>query len=90
MHYDSYKSISILFVTGRTRCLLKLCASADVCSYLRQNGVNLHTIAVISGHRDLRMTERYAHLNVDSLRKAVEVLGHVPVTVENNEVKASG
>lgn len=59
------------------------------CSYLRQNGVDLHTIAVLAGHRDLRMTKRYAHLNVDSLRDAVKVLGHVLVTVENSEAKAS-
>ncbi|HWR59358.1 MAG TPA: site-specific integrase [Thermodesulfovibrionales bacterium] len=60
------------------------------CSYLRQNGVDLHTIAILAGHRDLRMTKRYAHLNVDSLRDAVKVLRHVFVTAENSEAKASG
>jgi integrase len=43
-------------------------------SYLRQNGVDLHTIAKLLGHKDLRMTKRYAHLNVDSLRGAISKL----------------
>ncbi len=43
-------------------------------SYLRQQGVDLHTIAVLMGHKDLRMTKRYAHLNVDSLKDAVAKL----------------
>ena len=59
------------------------------CSYLRQNGVDLHTIAVLAGHRDLRMTKRYAHLNVDSLRDAIKVLGHVLVTVNKDEARAA-
>jgi site-specific recombinase XerD len=43
-------------------------------SYLRQNGVDLHTISNLLGHKDLRMTKRYAHLNVDSLRSAMSKL----------------
>jgi len=43
-------------------------------SYLRQKGVDLHTISKLLGHKDLRMTKRYAHLNVDSLRSAVAKL----------------
>jgi integrase len=43
-------------------------------SYLRQQGVDLHTISKLLGHKDLRMTKRYAHLNVDSLRSAVSKL----------------
>ncbi len=43
-------------------------------SYLRQKGVDLHSISKLLGHKDLRMTKRYAHLNVDSLRRAVSVL----------------
>lgn len=42
--------------------------------YLRQRGVDLHTIATLVGHKDLRMTKRYAHLNVESLRNAVAQL----------------
>jgi site-specific recombinase XerD len=43
-------------------------------SYLRQKGVDLHTISKLLGHNDLRMTKPYAHLNVDSLRSAVSKL----------------
>lgn len=43
-------------------------------SYLRQKGVDLHTISKLLGHKDLRMTKRYAHLNVDSLRSAISKL----------------
>jgi integrase len=51
-------------------------------SNLRQEGVDLHTISVLLGHRDLRMTKRYAHLNVDSLREAVAKLCHDSVTLD--------
>jgi site-specific recombinase XerC len=43
-------------------------------SYLRQRGVDLHTIQKLLGHKDGRMTQRYAHLCVDNLRDAVSVL----------------
>ena len=43
-------------------------------SYLRQRGVDLHTIAKLMGHKDIRMTQRYAHLSVEELREAVSVL----------------
>jgi integrase len=43
-------------------------------SYLRQKGVDLHAISKLLGHKDLRMTRRYAHLNVESLRRAISVL----------------
>lgn len=43
-------------------------------SYLRQKGVDLHTISKLLGHKDLRMTRRYAHLNVDALREAISKL----------------
>lgn len=43
-------------------------------SYLRQKGVDLHTISKLLGHKDLRMTKRYAHLNVDSLKNVVSKL----------------
>lgn len=43
-------------------------------SYLRQRGEDLHTIAVLMGHRDLRMTKRYAHLSTESLRRAISKL----------------
>ncbi len=43
-------------------------------SYLRQNGVELDIIAELMNHKDLRMTRRYAHLNVEALRGPVKQL----------------
>lgn len=42
--------------------------------YLRQNGVDLHTISKLLGHKDIRMTQRYSHLSVENLREAISVL----------------
>ncbi len=36
-----------------------------------------------------RMTKRYTQLNVDSLRDAINVLGHVLVTVKEEEASAA-
>lgn len=61
-------------------------------SYLRQKGVDLHAISKLLGHKDLRMTRRYAHLNVDSLRRAVSVLeresGYILATVDTGKAAA--
>jgi len=43
-------------------------------SYLRQQGVDLHFISKLLGHRDSRMTLRYAHLSVEHLRDAISTL----------------
>jgi integrase len=43
-------------------------------SYLRQRGVDLDTISKLLGHKDLRMTKRYSHLSVESLRDAISRL----------------
>jgi integrase len=38
-------------------------------SYMAQSGASLLEIADTLGHRQLRMVQRYAHLNTDSRRK---------------------
>lgn len=43
-------------------------------SRLAENGVSLYTIKELMGHCTLAMTERYAHLSEDTLRKSVAVL----------------
>ena len=58
------------------------------CSALRQRNVDLHTIAKLAGHRDLRMTKRYAHLNVENLREAVSRLEST--TILRQQDKALG
>lgn len=56
-------------------------------SYLRQKGVDLHTISKLLGHKDTRMTQKYAHLSVEHLRDAISVLegGYNLVTVEREK-----
>lgn len=54
----------------------------DFCSKLVQAGVDLYTVKELAGHKDITTTQRYAHLNQEKLRKAVEVLEcHNPVIV---------
>jgi integrase len=46
----------------------------DAASRLAMDGVPLRTIAAILGHRDIRMTSRYAHLSPQHLRDAMRAL----------------
>jgi integrase len=50
----------------------------DFASTLVRNGTDLYRVQHLLGHKDSRMTQRYAHLQVEDLRKAVEALetGH--------------
>ncbi|HSF30430.1 MAG TPA: tyrosine-type recombinase/integrase [Candidatus Tectomicrobia bacterium] len=43
-------------------------------SYLAMAAFNLRTIQQHLGHKDLRMTSRYAHLSLDHLQQAVKSL----------------
>jgi len=43
-------------------------------SYLVQAGVDVYTVARILSHRSVQTTQIYAHLHVDNLRDALEVL----------------
>ncbi len=43
-------------------------------SWLVMSGVDLTTIKELLGHKDIKMTLRYAHLASSHIRKAVEVL----------------
>ena len=46
----------------------------DAASTLTMAGVPLRTVAEILGHRDMRMTVRYAHLSPQHLREAMKAL----------------
>ncbi|MFC1833191.1 tyrosine-type recombinase/integrase [Thermodesulfobacteriota bacterium] len=43
-------------------------------SWLVMKGVDIRTVQELLGHKDLRMTMRYAHLAPDHMKRAVEVL----------------
>ena len=43
-------------------------------SHLTMGGVNLRTVQILLGHKDLRMTIRYSHLSPEHLREAVNTL----------------
>jgi site-specific recombinase XerD len=45
-------------------------------SWLVMKGIDLRTVASLLGHRDIRVTMRYAHLAPDHLQAAVDVLMH--------------
>ena len=40
-------------------------------SWLRMNGADIHTVAQLLGHKDLRMAARYQHLSPEFLADAV-------------------
>ena len=58
-------------------------------SYLRQNAVDLDTIAKLLGQRDLRMTRRYSHLSVRALRDAISKM-RVPESESLNQESEAG
>lgn len=43
-------------------------------SWMRMNGADIHTVALLLGHKDLRMAARYQHLSPDYLSDAVKRL----------------
>lgn len=43
-------------------------------SWMRMNGADIHTVALVLGHKDLRMAARYQHLSPTFLSKAVNLL----------------
>ena len=46
-------------------------------SWLRMQGADIHTVAQLLGHKDLRMAARYQHLSPEFLSEAVKKLGWV-------------
>ena len=57
-------------------------------SHLALEGFNLRTIQQLLGHRDLRMTTRYAHLSAEYLQQAVnrlDALMGAPATMPGSQ-----
>jgi integrase len=75
-----------LYQTALNRALEKACKKAGIkdfrfhdlrhtfASLLIQSGVDLYTVQKLLGHKDSRMTQRYAHLANGELVKAVKAL----------------
>ncbi len=59
-------------VSRRKRCLRLTAASG-----LRMSGADIHTVAQLLGHKDLRMAARYQHLSPAFLADAVKRLDSV-------------
>ncbi|MBQ4566681.1 MAG: site-specific integrase [Desulfovibrio sp.] len=55
-------------------------------SWLSQRGTSLYSIQNLMGHSEYRMTQRYAHLNPEGMRKDVRVLDGI---LENSESATS-
>ncbi len=53
---------------------------------LVQSGIDLYTVAKLLGHKDIRMTQRYAHHCPESLRSGVEVLQKFITILSQSEV----
>jgi integrase len=59
-------------------------------SHLVMAGVDIRTVQELLGHKDIKMTMRYAHLGPEHMRKAVEVLdGHYMDTRDASEEKVA-
>lgn len=74
---------------------LRACRSAEIhdfrfhdlrhtaASWMRMKGADIHTVAVLLGHKDLRMAARYQHLSPAHLSDAVKLLDQT-FSAENN------
>jgi len=82
-------------------CFMRACRKARIvdfsfhdlrhthATWLRQSGVPLDLIAKQLGHRDLRMTQRYAHLHASQVRDAVSSLDKIlsiPESIPSREL----
>src|SRR5262249_35193422 len=67
-------------------------------SWLRMTGTDIHTLAVMLGHKDIRMTMRYSHLSgdflagnakqLDGVFRSLLQLNPAPIDAKTIDVKA--
>lgn len=65
-------------------------SSHDFATKLRRRGVGLDVIAQLLGHTTLAMTQRYAHIGLESLRDAVATLDAVATPTSLEETSTEG
>lgn len=56
-------------------------------SWLVNQGITLPVIAKILGHKTLQMTERYSHVNDESVKKAMATFDQQQTKKDNEETK---
>lgn len=59
-----------------------------VASRLVKSGVDLYKVAKLLGHKTIKTTERYAHLDIEDLRGAAEILDAYSLTSEQSKENA--
>ena len=52
-------------------------------SFLVNEGVSLYVVQALLGHANARTTQRYAHLEADTLAQATDVIGEIVLTSSN-------
>jgi integrase len=59
----------------------------DFCSRLVQRGADLYSVGGLAGHKDIKTTQRYAHLSPEKLRSTIQILnsGDNLATIDENE-----
>lgn len=76
-----YGDIKKSFITALTKAKIEDFRFHDLRhtfgSYLAMQRVDLKTVQQIMGHKDIRMTMRYAHLSPEYVQKAVETLDNL-------------
>ena len=76
-----YTDIKKAFSSARERARIKDCTFHTLrhtyASHLVMNGVDLPTLQVLLGHKDYKMTSRYAHLSPSHTMKAVNALNSI-------------
>jgi len=56
---------------------------------LAHSGIDLYKVARLLGHKDIRMTQRYAHHYTESLRDGVEVLDKISTILAQSKEKGA-
>jgi integrase len=76
---ERIQSVQTSFETARRKAGLDDCRVHDLrhtaASLMVKSGVPLAVVRDVLGHSTIKMTERYAHLAPENLRKAVELVG---------------